>query len=52
MGGGGMDVVGGKYRFSKSRKCSMASVFYCSPALLKYHGVLEENIAGIALHCI
>lgn len=47
-----MNVVGGKYRFNESRKHSMASVFYYSPTLLKYHGVPEENVAGTAPHCI
>lgn len=47
-----MNVVGGKWSLSKSRKHSAASVFYRSPTLLKYRGVAEENVAGTAPHCI
>lgn len=37
-------MIGGQYRFSKSREHSMASPFYYSPSLLNYY---EENVAGL-----
>lgn len=47
-----MNVVGGKHRFSKSRNYRRDSVYFHSPALMKHHGVPEENVAGATPHCI